>query len=468
VILDVALDAVVAYYVALHVVYGVLIAIGATQLRNYRQGIRFGEFQAIASSPYSLPFSVIVPAYNEARIIVGTVENLLLLRYPQHEVVVVSDGSTDATVQVLIDRFNLRRVPRIYARRLDTAPIRGVYESPDVPNLVVVDKENGQRADAINAGVNVSRWPMLCIIDADCVLEEDVLLHAVRPFLRDRRVVAAGGVVRPANGLVVDAGRIVHTGVPRRMLPLVQAIEYLRSFQWARLGLARLQSMLCISGAFMIVRKDVFVEMGGVDPNTITDDIEFTVRLNRYVHEHPGPEKPVIRYVPDAVCYTEVPETHRVYASQRNRWQRGTLQTLFRHWRMTFNPRYGATGLFGMPFFFVFEAFSAVVEGAGYVLIGTMFWLGRWTLADVGWMLGLYVVLGLVLSMSAVLLQETTRLRPERTADLARLLAAAMIETVGYHQLHLVWRVAGTFDYLVRRRKDLGLMERYGSYQRSE
>lgn len=464
--IEILIAAILAYYVCLHGLYALLIVLGATQLRRYQLGVTFGEYRRIAESPLTLPISVVVPAYNEEMVIVNTVLGALKLRYPRHEVIVVNDGSTDRTLAVLIEHFGLRSVRKVGQRHFATQPVTGVYASPDYPNLVVVDKGNGRRADAINAGVNLARYPLLCIIDADSILERDALLHVVRPFQRNASVAAATGMVRPANGLVVENGEIVSAREPRGTLALMQAIEYLRSFQWARLGLSRLSSMLCISGAFMVLKKDVFVAMHGVDATSITDDIEFTVRLHRYVYERPAEVRPRICYVPDAVCYTEVPETHRVYAAQRNRWQRGTLQALLRNWTMTFNPRYGLAGLFGMPFFLFFEAGAAVVEGLSYLLIPAAVLLGYATLTQLAAFFALAILLGSVLSVSAILLQETTRLRVERTTDLLRLIGAAFVENLLYHQLHLLWRIGGTFDYLVRRRTDLGLMMRYGSFQR--
>ncbi|GAB3737747.1 glycosyltransferase [Luteimonas pelagia] len=460
------LNGIFIYYAVLHGLYLMLILIGATQLRRYHQGINVGDFKRIAESPLTLPFTVIIPAYNEAKVIGGTVDAALGLRYPEHEVIVVNDGSSDDTMQVLIDRYGLRKVNRFGAKRLDTQPVRGVYESAEHPHLLVIDKGNGQRADAINAAANHARYPLLCIMDADCIFEDDALLRAVRPFLRSRDVIAAGGIVRPANGLVVRDGRIQGFGLPRRMLPLVQAVEYLRSFQWARLGLARLNSMLSISGAFMVVRKDVFMQMGGVDAKTITDDIEFTIRLYKYAYDNSRPgHRLEVDYIPDPVCYTEVPETWRSYLSQRNRWQRGTMQALFRHWRMTFNPKYGLAGLFGMPFFVLFEVFSALVEGASYVLIFFVVVAGLATAQQVWMFIALAIVLGTFLSVAAVLLQERTRMRAATSRDLLRLLGAALVENLGYHQVHLLTRIVGTFDFVVRRRTDVGATERHGSYQ---
>lgn len=455
-----------AYYLCLHGIYLVLILIGAIQLRSYQSGIHFGDFQRIADSPLSLPFTVIIPAHNEEKIIINTVLGALNLRYPLHEVILVNDGSSDRTLQTLIARFGLVRVNKFGQKRFATQEVRGIYESQAFPKLTVVDKVNGQRGDAINAAANLARYPLLCIMDADCVFEEDALLRVVRPFLRNSRVVAAGGIVRPANGLMVEEGRITSYGLPRGALALFQTVEYLRSFQWARLGLARLKSMLCISGAFLVVKKDIFIEMGGVNSRAITDDIDFTVRLHRHIGERRAGEHLEIAYIPDPVCYTEVPETLRVFAAQRNRWQRGTLQALLGQPRMLFNPRYGMAGLFGMPFFLIFEALAALVEGLSYLLIPFIFILGIATLDELILFFVLAILLGTILSVSAVLLQESTRLRPARTRDLVKLLAAGFLENFGYHQMHLLWRIVGTFDYLVRRRTDLGLMQRYGSYQK--
>ncbi len=457
------LQAIFVYYCVLYVLYMLLIMLGATQLQRYQRSINIGDFRRIAESPLTLPFSVIIPAHNEEKVIIGTVEAALMLRYPQHEVIVVNDGSSDATLQLLIDHFRLRKVSRTSSTRLKTQPVRSVYESFEHPHLLVIDKENGQRGDAINAAVNSARYPLVCVMDADCIFEEDALLRAVRPFLRNERVIAAGGIVRPANGLEVRDGKIHGFGLPRRMLPLLQALEYLRSFQWARLGLARLNSMLCISGAFMVVKRDVVLAMGGVDASTITDDIEFTIRLQKYASANNGR----VDFIPDPVCYTEVPETWGVLASQRNRWQRGILQALLRHWRMTFNPKYGMAGMFGMPFFLLFEAFSAFVEIAGYVLVPFAYFMGLVSIQIIMLFAILALLLGTFLSVAAVLMQERTRLRTATTGDLMRLLGVAVIENLGYHQLNLLFRVAGTFDYIVRRRKDLGKTVRIGGYQKN-
>ena len=446
---------VLAYYVLLQGIYLILLILGSIQLRRYRREISFDEFRRIGDSHLTMPVSVIVPCYNEAAIVCAVIRNLLRLNYPQFEIIVVDDGSTDPTMEVLTEAFQLRGIDRFGRKVIGTKDILGVYESPDHPELIVVEKQNGRRADAINAAVTLARYPLICVIDADCVLEEDALLHVARPFLRDTSVGAVAGVVRPSNGVSVAEGRILSTRFPETLLGMNQEMEYARSFQWARTGLARLRSMLCISGALILIRKDLFEELGGPWADAITDDIEFAMRLNGLLHDRRHPRSQKLVFNPDAVCYTEVPETFGLYASQRNRWQRGTLQAIWRNRGMLFNPRYGMTGLFGMPFYLIFEGLAAVVELAAWILMAVCLILGVAGWFEILSMIYLACIAGIVLSLSAVLLTESTRLRSADWGDLHRLLLAVFLDNLGFHQFHLLCRVTGTVQYLFGRR-DLG------------
>jgi len=459
-IIHILLWVILAYYIILHAIYLLLVLLGATQVRRYHRGITLAEFRRIGESPLTMPVSIIIPCFNEAAIIVGTIRNTLRLNYPQYEIIVVSDGSTDATVSVLRESFKMRKIDRVGRRHIPTEEILGVYESTEYPNLIVAEKVNGRRADAINAAVSLSRYPLLCIIDADCVLDADALLHMARPFMRDTSVAAVAGVVRPSNGLSIVDGQILRCSLPKTLLGMNQEVEYARSFQWSRIGLCRLKSMLCISGALLLIKKSLFEEVGGPWPNAITDDIEFTMRLNRHIHDRNRKDHPRLVFAPDAVCYTEVPETAHQYASQRNRWQRGTMQAIIRNRGMLFNPRYGMTGLFGMPFFLIFEALAAVIELSAWVLMVVCLVLGIATGPEILIMIFLAYILGVFLSLASVLLTESTRLRAASWRDFWRLILAIFIDNLGFHQFHLLIRVIGTFQYLLGRR-DLGkTMER--------
>lgn len=457
------LGSILIYFVLLHAIYLMLVLLGSVQIRKYNRGITFAEFDRIAKSDLSMPVTIIVPAHNESAIIVNTAENLLKLNYPAHEVIVVDDGSTDHTLDTLIRHFGLRLVDKHGPKRIDTQNIRGVYESPDHPNLVVVTKDNGRRADAVNAAVPLSRYPLLLVTDADSVLEPDGLLHMARPFLLDSRIVASAGVVRPSNGLVMEDGVVVQRGLPATMLGLNQEVEYARSFQWSRTGLCRLNSMLCISGALLLVKKNIFEKLGGSWAKAITDDIEFTIRLNKHVFDRHEKNGGKLVFTPDAVCYTEVPESAKLYASQRNRWSRGTVEALFRNWRMILNPRYGLTGLFGMPFFIVFEAFAPLVEITAYVLAVALLATGMVGWTEVLILFFLAYVAGIFLSLLAVLLTEMSRLRTASWRDFWKMIAAIFTDNLGYHQWRQLAAVAGLVQFFLFRRRDLGArMERIG------
>jgi biofilm PGA synthesis N-glycosyltransferase PgaC len=447
---------ILAYFVALHLIYLLLVFLGASQIRRYQGGITFAEFDRIAKSELSMPVSVIVPAHNEEAIIVNTVENVLKLNYPQHEVIVVDDGSTDGTISVLREHFALRKVDKPKRGRIDTRTIHAVYESEKHPNLTVAEKENGRRADAINAGASLSHYPLLCVIDADCVIEPDGLLHMARPFLVESRLAASAGVVRPSNGLTVENGTITRRGLPRTMLGLNQEIEYARSFQWARTGLSRLRSMLCISGALLLVKKSVFEAAGGPWPQSITDDMEFAIRLNGHIYDRRNGRNHTLAFTPDAVCYTEVPEQWGHYASQRNRWQRGTLQSILRHWRMLFNPRYGITGILGLPFFLIFEALAPLVELLAYTLAVVLLLTGIAAAKEVLILLFLAYITGVFITLLAILINESSRWRTASWGEFWKMIASIFLDHLGFHQYRLVCALIGTFQYVFMRRSDLG------------
>lgn len=456
------IQGILIYFLVMHCIYFLLIFLGAWEQKKYHQGIHFGEFKRISESSLTLPISIVISAYNEEKMIVDTVLNSLSLRYPKFEVIVVNDGSEDATLKLLVERFKMFPAEDVYKKHLNTKPIRHVYRSIEYPSLLVVDKENGRRADANNAGVDHARYPIICQIDADCVLEEDALLRMIRPFLEDQYVVAATGMIRPSNGLIVHQGRIIERGLPKNWLPMFQYVEYLRAFQWARAGLSKLNSMLCMSGAYTLVRKDIFLSVGGANLNAVVDDFELTVTIHRYIQEHRelGPLR--IAYVPDPGCYSEVPETFKALGSQRNFWQRAILQSLIWNRDMMFNPRYRMVGMFGVPFFFFFEALSAMVEGVSILLIPIAYLFGIATLSDILLLFIFGVLLGAVVSVSAVLLQEFSRFRQDKTSGLVRLLATGFLEQFGYHQFHTYSRLIGMYDLLVRGKIAYGYRVRTG------
>ena len=411
----------------------------------------------------SLPISLLVPAYNEEATVVANVRSMLALHYPRFEIIVVNDGSDDATLQTLIENYDLRPIVRVYEEEVPHRPIKALYGSRNYPNLIVVDKENGGKADALNAGINLSRLPLFCVVDADSILEADSLLRAVQPFSEDPdRVVAVGGTIRIANGSTVHGGRVVSMGLPNTLLPLLQIVEYLRAFLIARLAWSEFNALMLISGAFGIFRRSAVLAAGGYSHGTVGEDMEIVVKLHRYMREQ-GQDY-VIRFVPDPVCWTEAPETLGILGSQRKRWQRGALESFFKHIRMLFNPRYGIVGLLGFPYVLLLDVIGPPIEVLGYLLIPVSWYFDLLSLEFFAAYLALAFAWGVTTSVGALVLEEMELKRFPKARHLALLGLVAVLENFGYRQINNLWRVAGYWQFL-RGSKEWGRMTRAGFRQ---
>jgi cellulose synthase/poly-beta-1,6-N-acetylglucosamine synthase-like glycosyltransferase len=452
--------AILLFFFAINTQYLVLMLIGFRETRRAQQDMQWRDIRRLMRSPLTPPISVIAPAYNEEANIAQSVRSLLMLNYPEYEVIVVNDGSKDGTLSVLVERFGLREVPRSFEYAVPCHPIRAVYESAEYPSLVVVDKENGGKADALNAGLNLALYPLFCAIDADSVLEDDALLRVVRPFIEDPNLtVATGGIIRIANGCDIREGRIVGVRLPRRFLPLVQVVEYLRGFLFGRMGWSGVNGLLIISGAFGLFDKRAALLAGGYAHDTVGEDMELVVRMHRRLREAGQPYR--ISFVPDPVCWTEAPETVRVLRRQRNRWHRGLIDTLWRHRVMFGRPRFGVVGLVSMPTFVVFEMLGPLIELSGYVIVPFCYLLGILNLQYMLVFLAVSVLYGILLSVSAVLLEDMAFRRYPRARDLAHLVLIGVLENLGYRQATAWWRTRAFWDYW---KGDLGWgrMERRG------
>lgn len=448
------------FFFAINTYYLVLTLAGFWRTLRVFKEVRRPDQRRLLRSPLTPPVSVLAPAFNEEANVVENVRSLLMLDYPLFEVILINDGSKDRTLGRLVDAFELRPSARSYEHVLPCRQIRGIYESATYPNLVVVDKINGGKADALNAGLNLSLYPIFCAIDADSILEPDALLRLVRPFVDSPGVtIAAGGVVRVANGCEIHGGRVHGVHLPRRTIPLIQIVEYLRAFLFGRMGWSTGNSLLVISGAFGLFEKKAAVLAGGYATDSVGEDMELVVRMHRHRRERRQPYR--IGFVPDPICWTEVPETLRVLRRQRTRWQRGLIDTLLRHRAMIGRPRFGSVGMVSLPGFLFFEMLSPLVELSGYLLIPLLWGMGLldWSLA--GAFFSLAVMYMVLVSALAVLLEDIAFRRYPRVSDLARLLGAAVLENFGFRQLTVWWRVRAFWEYF---RGDLswGAMERRG------
>lgn len=449
-----------AYVVVANAYQSALLVGAALELRRHRHVTWREGRRRLLSSPAAPRVSVLAPAYNEQATIRQSVRGLLTLDYPRLEVVVVNDGSSDDTMAVLRDEFALVAIHPVVEARTDTAAVRGLWRSTVHPGLVVVDKDNGGgKADALNAGLNAASGELACAIDADTLIEPDALLRIVRPFLRGEDVVAVGGTIGVVNGSLVRDGRVRQARPPRRLLPGIQAVEYLRAFLFGRLGWNRLGGNLIVSGAFGLFRRDAVTAVGGYVADTVGEDMELVAAVRRRGLETGQPAH--VAFVPDPVAWTEVPEVPRSLGHQRDRWHRGLADVLVRHRRMLGNPRYGALGLVVTPYYALVELLGPAIEALGVLAL-----IGALALGAVNWPFAVLFLIaaygwGLVLSLAAVVLEHAAGTRYPRPRDKAWLALWAVAENLGYRQVTVWWRLRGLVNYL-RGAGAWGVMERRG------
>jgi cellulose synthase/poly-beta-1,6-N-acetylglucosamine synthase-like glycosyltransferase len=391
--------------------------------------------------------SIVVPAYNEELTIVESIRALLALDYEPRELVIVNDGSSDGTLPLLQQTFQLVPAPLAFVQPLRSEPTRGIYRSISEPDLVVVDKENGGcKADAANAGINAASGTLVLIIDADTVLEPDALSRAVLPFLEDPATVAVGGNVGIANGCHIEHGRIADVALARSWFARFQVVEYMRSFLLFRLACASQNAVVLISGAFGLFRRDAVIAVGGYDRSAIGEDMDLTIRLQRHFRERREPFR--IAFDPNPLCWTQAPEDWRSLQSQRCRWRRGLLQALWRYRRMIGNPRYGTVGVAALPYVAFFEGLGPLIESGGLVMIFLTAALGYLNWEYFGMMLAVSVLFSIAVTLAAILLSDAGMPRYVREGDLALLIAVAILESVGYRQINSLWGCLGTVQTL--------------------
>jgi len=450
---------ILVYFLMVNSFYLVLLGCAALEMRRHLLRIREETRWRVLGSRVAPTVSMLVPAFNEGATVAESVRALLTLQYPNLEVVLVNDGSSDDTLAVLQREFELVPVHPIYRRRIEHQEVRGLYRSTVKPNLVVVDKVNGRKADSLNAALNVASGELVCSIDADTLIETDALLRMARPFLHGDDVVAAGGTVRVANGSQVKGGRVQVARPPHNPLAGIQAVEYLRAFLFGRLGWNRLGGNLIISGAFGLFRRETVIAAGGYLHETVGEDMELVARLRRQGIEDGTPSR--VEFIPDPVAWTEVPESLRVLGRQCDRWQRGLADVLWRYRDVPLRPRYGTLGLVAFPYFILVELLAPLIEVVGLLGLGAALAVGA---VDGSFALLFFLVaygFGILLSLLTLVLDELSFQRYERIRDRLMLVPWTVLESLGYRQLTAYWRLRGLVKFL-RGRTDWGVMTRTG------
>lgn len=434
------------YFVLLSGTYLGLLVIAIVNALRHQRRLPYAYVETILASPRTPPVAVLVPAFNEEKNIVEAVRSLLLLRYPSVEVIVINDGSTDRTLELLREAFSLRPADITYHRVLEAKSPRMIFLSGTDPRLLVCDKPNGGKSDALNVGINLSRSPYFCAVDADAVLEPDALLRLIRPILEDSSVIASGGIVRVANGCRIERGRIAEVRLPKSALEILQVVEYLRGFLFGRAGWSAANSLLIISGAFGMFQKQTVLEAGGYRTSTVGEDMELVVRLHRLCLERKKPYRVI--FVPDPVCWSEVPSKAASLRRQRKRWQKGLLEVVLLHRQILFRPRYGRIGLLSFPHHAFMELAGPAVELAALLLLPLAWFLHVLNYAFFLYFFSFGLLFGVLLSLGTVLIEEITFRRYSRIGDVVRLIGFAILENLGYRQLTQVWRLEGIWDYL--------------------
>jgi len=474
----------ISYFLIYNTINLLFVFLSLYEVRRKVIGRGFDDLDFIMDSPFTPPISIIVPCYNEDKTIVATINSLSKVKFPRSELIVVNDGSTDETLEVVKKAFQLERIDIDYLNQITTAPIKGCYETKTLPSdhifrFVLVDKENGGKADALNAGINASRCPYFLSMDADSIIDKAALLQAFRAILDHKEIGVIGGRVAIVNGCEVRDGKVINFGLPKSWLARFQIAEYLRSFTVGRTALARLQSLLIISGVFSIFEKELVQKIGGyltkhltskialeytgAKAETVCEDMEIVVRMQRYIQEKKIPKR--ISYLPHPLCWTEAPENLTDLAKQRNRWQRGFIETFIYHRKMLFNKNYNVMGLFALPYFFLFEFLGAPIEFFGYITLPVLFFLDGMNYSYVIIFFIVSVLLGSLNSVFSIIVSAW----PEKTTEtkinlkslvyfnsikeILILLVFGIMENFGYRQLNVWWRIKGWLDFFKGKRE---------------
>jgi cellulose synthase/poly-beta-1,6-N-acetylglucosamine synthase-like glycosyltransferase len=447
-LLEVSNQALFWYYLASNLAYLTMLIIALRTSAMHQRRLESHRLSWFKDTPMTPPITIIAPAHNEEASIRVAIRNLLELDYPQLEIIVVNDGSRDRTLEELPDEFHLRVVRMVYVAEVKSAAVRGLYRSDIDSRLLVVDKDaGGSKADAVNAGLNAATSPYVCIVDSDSVLERDALLRIMVPILEDpKRVVAVGGIIRVLNGSEIANGQLRRVRLPRKSMEAIQVIEYLRAFLIGREAWAQGNMLTIISGAFGLFRTDLVRAVGGYRASSIGEDMDVVARMHRHLREKKADYQ--ISFVPDPMCWTEVPSDFRSLARQRARWQKGLLDVLWPNRDMLFRPRYGRIGCFALPYLWLFELFAPIMEILGITTILLAAFLGVLSREFFLQFMIFGYAFATVISIGSVLQEEVTYKRYNDWKDVVRLVSYCFLEHFPYRQFNMIWRVQGLWQYL--------------------
>lgn len=469
------------YGTSLLMAYGLLAFMSLTSIRRYMKKNGSVDYNVIVESPLAPGISVIAPAFNEGVTIISNVRSLLTFNYPKYEVIIINDGSTDDTLEKLINEFELVEVEFAFRQRLNCKPIKRIFKSTNhaYDKLSVVDKVNGKsKADASNAGINISVFEYFLCTDVDCILDKDTLIKLIKPFMDEetstikeingntyieedyKRVIASGATLRMVNSCDVDEGLMLRVRPPRRFLPRFQEMEYIRAFVLGKMGWDLINSVPNVSGGLGMFDKEIAIKAGGYDSQSFGEDMDMITRMGAYMKDNK--KKYSIKYVPMTLCWTEGPTTLKVFGRQRTRWGSGLAQIMSIHRKIIFNPRYGRLGLIVFPYHFFYELFAPVIE-----FTGILFYIYLIITHQINWPFALILIVfvytySVMITTLALLWDQITFKYYKTWGEVIGLCLMAFLEPFIYHPLIIFFALKGYFNFVTGRKHVWGDMQRQG------
>ena len=447
----------IIYTIAINIFYNGQMLISFFDILGYKRKMKASDYKRYSKSKNMIPISIIVPAYNEEKTIVDNIKSLLQLNYLEYEIIIINDGSKDSTKEKIIGEFKLKKVNQPVKNSLNTQEVLGIYRNTQYENLILVDKVNGGKADALNAGINISKFPIFASIDADSILDKDALIKLTMLFVEQPEMIAVGGIVRIANGSIIKDGELIQMNIPKSKIATFQIVEYLRAFLTGRTSLSRLDAVLIISGAFGAFKKKAVIDCGGYKVNIIGEDMDIIVRLHKTMKDQKKKYK--IQFLAEPICWTQAPETFKDLRTQRRRWQIGLFDTLLNYKAMLFNPKYGTIGMISLPYYWIIELFGPVVEFLGYIFIPLSYLFGLLQLRSFIIYLAIAFLLGCTLSMGSILLEQVSFCKYASLKDILFLTLFGFLENLGYRQLTVLYRIEGILKFK-KLRHSWGTIER--------
>lgn len=438
------------YYIFIYaVIFFISTVYSIIDLYEFNLKKRFNSTINIYDKKNYTPISILVPAYNEERTILKCIDSLLALEYPEYEIIIVNDGSKDKTLEVLINRFGLKKVQRPIRKSINCNKIIDIYEGFEKVNITLINKENGGKADALNMGINASTYPLFLTLDADSVLQRDSLSNIVVPFIENENTIAVGGNVKISNNVLLENGIVKKNRLPKKWLIIFQIIEYYRVFLTTRVWFNKFNGNLIISGAFGLFKKSSVINVGGYNSNSIGEDMELVMKLHSFNKKNEN--KYSIQYTPNAICWSQAPEKLKDLKSQRKRWHMGLMQSLAEHKYIFLNIKYGLVGVFSFLYYFIYEMLSCLIEVFGVVFLFISYFTGFINLKFFITFMGIYIFYSSLISISSIFSEEYFFNINLRIKDKIKIILFSFLEAFGYRQMCSIFRIVAIFKYRTKK-----------------